>query len=259
MNNFNLTLIQGKNVIIDVARLFSDEVVYINATKLALQFGKNKQRLNEFFKTKSFIEYENAISKVTKNRDFKIDDKPLKYSIKGKYGGTYLHSDLVIVFLRWLNVEFAIKCDMYIKQQIQEAHNEKIILKATKEANRANDEWVKARKHSIHIRKALSSTIKSFCEYAQSQRGEAYKNDKCPYYIKLTSLIYKALNIKQPKRGYSLRDVYSGAVVEKIEYLENILIDLLKQHIEEKTEYHKAFKSIKEIINYEAIKFVEVA
>ena len=258
MNNFNLILIQGNNVIIDVARLFSDEVVYINATKLALQFGKNRQKLNDFFNTKGYLEYENAISKVLEKQYFKTDDKPLKYSIKGKYGGTYLHSDLVIVFLRWLNVEFAIKCDMYIKQKIQEAHNEKIILKATQEANRANNEWVKAREHSIHIRKALSRTIKSFCEYAQLQRGEAYKNDKCPYYIRLTSLIYKALNLKQPKRGYTIRDIYNGAVVEKIEYLENILINLLEQHIETKTEYHKAFKSIKEIITYEAIKLVEV-
>ena len=97
MKTINLTTIQNKDLIIDVSRLVSDEVLYINATKLALQFGKNKQRLNEFFKSKSFIEYENAIFKVTRNRDFKTDDKPLRYSLKGKYGGTYLHSDKLIV------------------------------------------------------------------------------------------------------------------------------------------------------------------
>jgi len=84
MKTINLTTIQNKDLIIDVSRLVSDEVLYINATKLALQFGKNKQRLNEFFK-------------VTRNRDFKTDDKPLRYSLKGKYGGTYLHSDKLIV------------------------------------------------------------------------------------------------------------------------------------------------------------------
>ena len=84
MKIINLTTIQNKDLIIDVSRLVSDEVLYINATKLALQFGKNKQRLNEFFK-------------VTRNRDFKTDDKPLRYSLKGKYGGTYLHSDKLIV------------------------------------------------------------------------------------------------------------------------------------------------------------------
>ena len=84
MKTINLTTIQNKDLIIDVSRLVSDEVLYINATKLAKQFGKNKQRLNEFFK-------------VTRNRDFKTDDKPLRYSLKGKYGGTYLHSDKLIV------------------------------------------------------------------------------------------------------------------------------------------------------------------
>ena len=259
MNNFNLTLIQGKNVIIDVARLFSDEVVYINATKLALQFGKNRQKLNDFFNTKGYLEYENAISKVLEKQYFKTDDKQLKYSIKGKYGGTYLHNDLVIVFLRWLNVEFAVQCDMYIKQQIQEAHNEKITASATTKANKLNDDWLQVRKTSTQTRNTLTDEIKAFCEYAQLQREETYKNDKCPYYIKLTSLVYKALNIKKPKGTYTARDIFSGAVVEKIEYLEDILTNLLKSHIEQDTEYHEAFKTIKEIINYEVTLLDEVA
>ena len=43
MSNFNLTTIQGKNIVIDISQLVSKEVLYINATKLALQFGKNKR------------------------------------------------------------------------------------------------------------------------------------------------------------------------------------------------------------------------
>ena len=252
MSKFNVTEVQGKNVIIDIERLLSDEVVYINATKLALQFGKDKYRLRDFFKTKSFLEYENAISKVVENTHFKTDKKTLRYSIKGKYGGTYLHSDLVIVFLRWLNVEFAIECDLYIKQKIQETHNEKITLKATAEANRANNEWLEARENAKYTRKELADTIKAFCEYAELQREKPYKQDKCPYYKHITEIVYKALNIKKPKGAYTPRDIYSGAVVEKIEYLEDLLVNLLNENIRLEVEYHEAVKNIKEIINYEA-------
>jgi len=259
MKNFNLTTIHGKNLILDVSELVRNETVYLNATKLALQFGKNKQRLNEFFNSKSFLEYEKAVFKVTKNRDFKTEEKGLKFSIKGKYGGTYLHSDLVIVFLRWLDVEFAVMCDMYIKEQIQQAHAQKIEAHAIAKANQANEEWLKARAEAIATRNELTDATKAFCEYAQQQRGEAYKKGKCPYYIKLTALVYKALNIKKPKGTKTPRDIYSGAVVEKIEYLEVMLINLLYSHIQQGTEYHEAYKNIKELVEYEALLLDEVA
>ena len=258
MKNFNLTTIYGKNLILDVSELVRSETVYLNATKLALQFGKTKQRLNEFFNSKTFLEYEKAVFKVTKNRDFKTDEKGLKFSIKGKYGGTYLHSDLVIVFLRWLNVEFAVMCDMFIKQQIQQAHAEKIEAHAIAKANKLNEEWIKARAEAVTTRNELTDAIKAFCEYAQIQRGEVYKKGKCPYYIKLTTLVYKSLGIKKPKGTQTPRDVFAGATVEKIEYLEDMLINLLNSHIQQETEYHEAFKSIKELIKYEALLLEEV-
>ena len=234
----------------------------------------NKQRLNEFFSSKGFKEYENAIFKViqnrdfkienddfkvTKNRDFKTDSKGLRYSIKGKYGGTYIHNELVIVFLRWLNVDFAVQCDMYIKQKIQQIQNDKLIANTTAEANKLNDEWLEAREKATKARNRLTDTIKSFCEYASANRAEPYKENKCPYYIKLTSLVYKSLGIKKPKGTRVARDVFSGAVVEKINYLEEMLIKLIESNIQQETEYHKAYQSIKELINYEALLMDEVA
>ncbi len=250
MRNFKLSTIHGKDVVIDITKLISDEVIYVNATKLAKQFGKNKQRLNEFFKTKGYLEYENAISKVTEKHDFKTDYKGLRYSKKGKYGGTYLHSDLVIVFLRWLNVDFAVQCDMYIKNIIQEIHNDKIISNATAQANKENTDWIQAREKATDTRNKLTDVIKEFCQYAQQQRGSFYKDGRCPYYAKLTSLVYKVLGIKKPKGTRTIRDVFSGAVVQKIEYLEDMLIELLKSHIQQETEYHEAFKITHEIIKY---------
>ena len=41
MNKFNLSTIQGKDIVIDVSKLLSDEILYIYATKLASQFNKD--------------------------------------------------------------------------------------------------------------------------------------------------------------------------------------------------------------------------
>ena len=254
MSKFNITTIQGKDLVIDISELVSKEVLYINATKLALQFGKDRRRLNDFLKSKPFKEYKNVLFNVRKNRTLEF----IK-TRKGKYGGTYIHSDLVIVFLRWLNVEFAVKCDMFIKETIQKISDEKLIANATAEANKLNDEWLEAREKATKARNRLTDTIKSFCEYASANRAEPYKENKCPYYIKLTSLVYKSLGIKKPKGTRVARDVFSGAVVEKINYLEEMLIKLIESNIQQETEYHKAYKSIKELINYEALLMDEVA
>ena len=254
MKKFTLSTIQGKDIIIDLSKLISEEVLFINATKLALQFGKDRRRLNDFLKSKPFQEYQNALFNVRKNRTLE-----LVKTVKGKYGGTYIHSDLVIVFLRWLNVEFAIQCDMYIKNTIQEIHNDKIIAKVTAKANQANTEWASARDEAIKARNTLTSAIKSFCEYAELNRGKRYKRGKCPYYIKLTSLVYEVLNIQKPKGTKEARNVFNGATVEKIKYLEEMLIRLLKSHIQQGTEYHEAYKSIKEALRYEVSLLKEVA
>ncbi len=259
MQNFKIDTINGKDVVIDITKLISDEVLYINATKIAKQFGKDKYNLRDYFKSTAFLEYENAISKVRKNHHFKTEEKGLRYSIKGKYGGTYLHSDLVIVFLRWLNVDFAVQCDMYIKNTIQEIHNDKIISNATAQANKENTDWIQAREKATDTRNKLTDVIKEFCQYAQQQRGSFYKDGKCPYYAKLTSLVYKALKIKKPKGTKTIRDVFNGAVVQKIENLEEMLIELLKSYIQQETEYHEAFKITQEIIKYEVSLLDEVA
>ncbi|WP_457748485.1 KilA-N domain-containing protein [Sulfurimonas sp.] len=250
MSKFNLTEIQGKNVIIDITRLLRDEAVYINATELAKQFNKD---LSNYTRRKDFNEYIKAFNSV------KSTELELIKTKEGKYGGTYIHSDLAVHFLRWLNVEFAIKCDMYIKQQIQQAHNEKIEAHAMAKANQANEEWLKVRKQSKTTRKELSDAIKSFCEYAQLQRGKPYKKDKCPYYKHITDIVYKALNISKPKGTQTPRDIYSGAMVEKIEYLEDMLINLIKEHIRQEMEYHEAMQNIKKLISYEADLMQEVA
>jgi len=240
MKTIDLTTIQGKDLIIDVTKLISDEVLYINATRLARQFKKD---VREWLKNKETKEYIKVLNEGNSHQ------LKVVFSKKGRYGGTYLHSDVVIVFLRWLDIKFAVQCDMYIKKMIQKTHNEKIEAEATAKANKDNDEWLEAREKAKETRKGLSDTIKAFCEYAQTERGELYKKGRCPYYIKLTNLVYKTLELQKPKGARSARDVFNGAIVEKIEYLEDVLSNLLEEHIQHGTEYHEAYKNIKEIIN----------
>lgn len=283
---YEITTIEGKSVVIDVTQLVSDEVLYINATRLAKQFGKSRQNLRKFLNSKAFLEYVEALSKVrknrtlkpdettqskvTKNRDLKTNESnesvefkvnlfdyfknglPLIKSVKGKYGGTYLHSDLAIFFFRWLNPEFAVMCDMFIRDTIRKINEAKIAEKAIAKANRDNEEWLKARTQAKEARRELTSAIKAFCNYAQASRGEPYRAGKCPYYVKLTKLIYKALGIAQPKGATPPREIFNGATLEKIEHLEALLYDLIKEEIEQCTEYHEAYKHIKATIEEEA-------
>ena len=234
----DIATIQGKDLIIDVSKLLSDEVLYINATKLAKQFGKD---LSNYTRTKSYQEYIEAFKSV------KITELELIKTQEGKYGGTYIHSDLIVHFLRWLDVEFAVRCDMYIKQVIQQSHNDKITAEATAKANRDNLDWLMMRTEAKATRKSLTNAIKAFCDYAEKQRGKSYPAE-CKYHVLFTKMIYKALNIKKPKGNINPRDVYAGAVVESIEHLERLVIKLIYANIKKGAEYHQAFKSIKQSV-----------
>ena len=241
----DITTIQGKDLIIDVSKLLSDEILYINATKLAKQFGKD---LSNYTRTKSYQEYIEAFNsvKITVQEDLSL----LKTVHGGKYSGTYIHSDLIVHFLRWLDVEFAVRCDMYIKQKIQQSHNDKITAEATAQANKDNLDWLIMRTEAKATRKSLTNAIKAFCTYAEEQRAESYPAE-CKYHVLFTKMIYKALDIKKPKGDVNPRDVFNGAVVEKIEYLERLVIKLIYANIKKRVEYHQAFKSIKQSVNDE--------
>jgi transcriptional antiterminator Rof (Rho-off) len=242
MKKYELSTLQGKNIVLDISELLKGEVLYVNATSLARQFGKDRRQLEKFLKTKAFIEYEKALFKVIQKSDFKTEEKGLKYSLKGKYGGTYLHNDLLIIFLRWLNPEFAVNCDLYIKHKIQMAHDEKVSARASISANKANAKWIEARDHGKDTRKLFTDKVKEFCEYAEEQRGKPYK--LCPYYKHITDAIYDFIRVSVPRADQSPRDVYSGDVVESIESAELEVIKLLGEIIES----NKSRKGIKPLI-----------
>jgi len=221
MKKYELTTLQGKDIVLDISHLLKEEVISINVTKLAKQFGKSRNMMYQFFNSDGFKEYMKAYSNVTENSDVKLIEKR-----EGRYGGTYVHSDVILPVLRYLSPEFAVRCDLYIKYVIQQSHDEKVSARASISANKANDKWLEARDHGKDTRKLFTDKVKEFCEYAEEQRGEPYK--LCPYYKHITDAIYAYIGVSAPKADQSPRDVYSGDVVEAVEVAELETIRLLE-------------------------------
>ena len=226
MKKYKLTTLQGKDIVLDISHLFKEEVISINITKLAKQFGKSRNMMYKFLNSDSFKEYVKAYSNVTKKGDVKLIEKR-----EGRYGGTYVHSDVILPILRYLSPEFAVRCDLYLKHVIQQSHDEKVSARVAISVNKANQDWIEARGHGKDSRKLLTNKVKDFCGYAEQQRGRRY-NKLCPYYKLITDAIYAYVGVSIPKVGQSPRDVYSGAVVEAIELAELEVIELLEDVME---------------------------
>jgi len=247
MKRFNLTEVQGKNVIIDISKLLCSEVIYINATELAKQFNKD---LSNYTRRKDFNDYIAAFNSVNSTELELIKTK------EGKYGGTYIHSNLIVHFLRWLDVEFAVKCDMYIKKQIQDAHDERVILKAKAEQNKANQQWVEARNTNKKKHISLTDAVKALCENAESQRGYPYRVDEdgeptnkpCPYYALIqNNIIYKKLGIDTPKKCIKKGDTLTGLEIEAVTAFEEDIAVKIMELLETKKHYKKIYKALKKL------------
>lgn len=111
-----------------------DESGWINATDIAKEFGKQP---NDWLAQRDTVKYLCALSKAIGKGDFlreysvikELDgSKPasraklLRLSKKtglvvakaGSGGGTWLHPKLAVVFARWVNIDFAVWCDLHI-------------------------------------------------------------------------------------------------------------------------------------------------
>lgn len=93
---------------------------WINATQTIKTL--EAKRLDNFIKSKYFTEYVNAFCKhhnltydevVKTVRGNVSKSNPLNL---GFTKGTYFHPDLVVLFARWINPDFAVWCDTIIKQ-----------------------------------------------------------------------------------------------------------------------------------------------
>jgi hypothetical protein len=79
---------------------------YFNMTKAAAAFGKF---LPHFMRSPETVEYVAALSKTADYAGLEIVQAKA-----GRYGGTWAHPKLAVFFARWLDVKFAVFCDMVI-------------------------------------------------------------------------------------------------------------------------------------------------
>jgi len=112
--------------------LHANRDAWFNATEIAEAHGK---RLDNFFALKRTQDYLMALEKQANNGETlpvlnPLDSRDLKSLAKrypafiktrrGKYGGTWLHPDLMVCFARWISIEFEVWCDQTIKRLLTE-------------------------------------------------------------------------------------------------------------------------------------------
>lgn len=97
--NLVVKVFEGSNV-------FFMEDGYINATKTAKSFGKD---VRDWLYSVETTKYINELANCG-------DFPQLVIKQRGKFGGTWIHPKLVIVFSRWLSTKFAIWCDHQIDE-----------------------------------------------------------------------------------------------------------------------------------------------
>lgn len=77
-------------------------------TKAAQHFGKH---LDDFWRNADTRAYCEALSETTGNaREF------FRQAKMGRNGGTYAHPKLAVFFARWLDVRFAVWCDLMVDE-----------------------------------------------------------------------------------------------------------------------------------------------
>uniref|UniRef100_UPI0036DF3D4C KilA-N domain-containing protein n=1 Tax=Photorhabdus sp. RM322S TaxID=3342825 RepID=UPI0036DF3D4C len=96
---------------------FSNEC-WANATMAAKHFGKLTKDWLKLDSTKDYIR-EVGQELDIEAYNFKEEISPLLVNVeKGRYGGTWIHPELVIEFARWLSPKFARACDRHIKNML---------------------------------------------------------------------------------------------------------------------------------------------
>lgn len=90
---------------------------YINMTKAAKHFGK---KLDNFWRTTETKEYIRALKEAlhTHSHSRELNDGFIQ-TFQGRNGGTFCHPKLAVFFARWLDVRFAVWCDLMIDNILQ--------------------------------------------------------------------------------------------------------------------------------------------
>ena len=91
---------------------------WVNATDVAKRFSKKPA---EWFRLPDTKKYMDALSKHLNVGESHL----LIRTTKGRSGSTWLHPKLAVSFARWLDVDFAVWCDLHIDALLRGDLNEK--------------------------------------------------------------------------------------------------------------------------------------
>ncbi len=99
---------------------------YFNMTAAAKAFGK---RLDHFMKSEEATLYISKLDKVLttpKRGEFSLSPSVVEPRM-GRNGGTWAHPKLAVYFARWLDLDFAIWCDMVIDDILNKKMEVKVV------------------------------------------------------------------------------------------------------------------------------------
>lgn len=172
-----------------------------NATELLRQWNnpKNlntqnigdlkKKDIDDYFNTKSTREY---IKALTEEENLS-DKNPAYISVRGKYGGTWMHPLLFIDFAMWLNPTFKVKVLKFVSDQMLSYRNE--AGEAYKELASAVGKVVPKqymRKYMEHIAKGINFIVVG--KHQQMIRNEYGTEEKQKAYFELERQVAMLIN-----------------------------------------------------------------
>lgn len=120
---------------------------WFNATEAAAKFGK---RLDHWLDNKETKEYIAALTEDS--------NTPLSGYLKtkrGNNGGTWLHPKLSVAFARWLNVRFAVWCDLQIDSILRGKDDWRKLRHAASSSTKVQDAML------LHVRQAIGKATES--------------------------------------------------------------------------------------------------
>jgi hypothetical protein len=162
---YEIIEIDNKEVTFDVSNLTTSKSLYINATEVAKKFGKIPK---DWLRLKETKEYIQALEDENSGKANSPFQNLVQVTKGGKHQGTWLHSDLYIVFVRWLNPIFAVKCDKKIKELLegnsQPVVSENAIMEILKSNQKTTDAVVEMNKSIQDISKSNRETTQAVME-----------------------------------------------------------------------------------------------
>jgi len=127
-----------------------DEDGWFNATEAATRFGKRPNDWLSLDETKAYIEALTGLLITSQNGnyyDHKVTQNHFVKTRRGRHGsGTWLHPKLAVAFARWLDVRFAIWCDLQIDQILR--------------GNHPHFDWKKMRSEAASSFKVMNEAVK---------------------------------------------------------------------------------------------------